>query len=156
MNPAALSFTDKIGLSLQGAASWQQLQSTDMEPAKTEQEDATRSVAIEDDDGEGDLDMDMLADEAEANASADAAPDSEDPEEFAKKLAEKLKKDARTKLKMERFNADIERDAGEVLTTIDVTALVPGPMSVTWDRDPELLCCYNWHAGHETNTILGE
>jgi hypothetical protein len=62
----------------------------------------------------------------------------------------------RTKLKMERFNADTKRDAGDVLTAIDVTALVPGPMSVTWDRDPELLCCYNWHAGHETNTILGK
>jgi hypothetical protein len=158
MDPAAMSLADKIGLTLQGAASWQELQRAGIDPARLEEE-VTKRVTIEEGDEEEDLPMGSSDDDDDddddegANALVDAVLD---PEELAKKLAEKIAKDAKNKRKMERFNEFVDRDAGAVLTTIDVAALTPGPTSVTWDRDPELLCCYNWRGDHETNTIFGE
>jgi hypothetical protein len=169
MDPAAMSLADKIGLTLQGAASWQELQCTGIDPTKIEEE-VTKRVTIEEDDEE-DLPVGFSDDEEGANelvdeegtnalggkeSATDLVDAVLDPEELAKRLAEKIAKDAKFKRKMERFNEFIDRDAGAVLTTVDVAALTPGPTSVTWDRDPELLCCYNWRGDHETNTIFGE
>lgn len=64
---------------------------------------------------------------------------------------------AKQKQKMERFGQTVARDAGHVLQVIEADALTPIPGSVTWDKDPELLCCYNWQASTDgTNTIFGE
>jgi hypothetical protein len=161
MDPEAMSLADKIGLTLQGAASWQELQSAGIDPAKIEEE-VTKRVTIEEENDEEDLPVGFSDDEEEANELVGEKSATElidaalDPEELAKELAEKIAKDAKFKRKMVRFNDFIDRDAGAVLTTIDVATLMPGPTSVTWDRDPELLCCYNWRGDHETNTIFGE
>ena len=60
------------------------------------------------------------------------------------------------KKKLERFEKTTARDAGEVLETIDANTLIPVSQDVVWDRDPELLCCYNWQSSTDgTNTIFG-
>ena len=87
---------------------------------------------------------------ARDNATSDidaARGDAEIPKEMT----------AKQKKKMERFGQTIAKDAGEVLQVIEVDALDPVPQNVTWDRDPELLCCYNWQASTDgTNTIFGQ
>ena len=70
--------------------------------------------------------------------------------EVAKELTAKQKK------KIERFEQIIARDTGDVLQVIEADAVTPVPAPVTWDEDPELLCCYNWQASTDgTNTIFG-
>ncbi|CAO2647342.1 Nn.00g082640.m01.CDS01 [Neocucurbitaria sp. VM-36] len=62
---------------------------------------------------------------------------------------------AKQKKKMDRFGQTIARDAGDVLHVIEATDLIPIPENVTWDKDPELLCSYNWQASTDgTNTIF--
>ncbi|KAF2827124.1 hypothetical protein CC86DRAFT_24287 [Ophiobolus disseminans] len=61
---------------------------------------------------------------------------------------------AKQKKKKEQFTRTIARDAGHVLQTIESDAIIPGPQEVTWDKDPELLCCYNWQGTAEENTIF--
>lgn len=61
------------------------------------------------------------------------------------------------KKKMQRFDQTIARDTGAILQTIEADALTPVPQSVTWDQDPEIVCCYNWQASNDgTNTIYGK
>ncbi|KAF1848088.1 uncharacterized protein K460DRAFT_375015 [Cucurbitaria berberidis CBS 394.84] len=69
--------------------------------------------------------------------------------EAPRELTEKQKK------KIEQQAQKIARDAGDVLEVIESDALTPVPTNVTWDQDPELLCCYNWLASTDgTNTIF--
>jgi hypothetical protein len=63
---------------------------------------------------------------------------------------------AKQKKKKAQFAKTIARDTGDVLQTIEPDAIVPGPQEVTWDQDPELLCCYNWQASTDDNTIFGK
>lgn len=63
---------------------------------------------------------------------------------------------AKQKKKKAEFDRVIARDTGAVLATIEPEALSIGPQEVTWDKDPELLCCYNWQDFTNTNTIFGK
>jgi hypothetical protein len=47
----------------------------------------------------------------------------------------------------------VSRDAGDILHTISFEDVMPVPDEVTWDQDPELLCCYNWSDNERSNTI---
>jgi hypothetical protein len=131
MNPAAMSLADKIGLTLQGAASWQQLQNIVAGPAGMEN-----------------LEISPESDEVDAEIGESEV----DPAVLAAKT--KLDK------KMERFRKSVEDDAGKILETIVLDTIVPVPEKVAWDQDPELVCCYNWQgpANKEdrTNAIFGE
>jgi len=121
------SFEAKIAMALQGAK-WQELQRS------TENVVPTPPEAIQD----GAL--------IDAVVAEDAVDEQRPPELTAKQ-----------KKKKEQFARTIARDAGEVLATIEPDSLVGVPQDVTWDKDPELLCCYNWQAStDETNTIFGK
>jgi hypothetical protein len=135
MDPPAMSFEARIGLALQGS-SWQQLQTAVTEPVGRENDDAVQEDEdIEEIDDDEELDAEMAEDEGEA----------------PKELTEKQKK------KLARFTQTIARDAGDIFETIPHDTLTPGPESVVWDDDPELLCCYNWQAStDQTNTIFGK
>lgn len=62
---------------------------------------------------------------------------------------------AKQKKKMARFEKTLSRDAGAVIDIIEADAITPVLQNVTWDRDPELLCSYNWQASTDgTNTIF--
>jgi hypothetical protein len=128
MNSTAISFESKIALAL-GGSSWQQLQDDSIvEP----------TIAAEDDED-------------------DDSDDGDDIAETAEEVAIDPVKAAKYKKKIERFNNTIARDAGDIVETIDKTALTPIPEQVVWDEEPELLCCYNWQAAADgTNTIFGE
>ncbi|KAL1799318.1 hypothetical protein ACET3X_003355 [Alternaria dauci] len=127
MGSTALSFESKIALAL-GGSNWQQLQD----------DSNTEPVATVEEDEESDLD-----DEEEA----DVKPTEEVVVDPAKAKKQQKKK--------ERFEQSVSRDAGEILETIEKDALVPVAEQVVWDRDPELLCCYNWQASDDgTNTIF--
>ncbi|ORY15316.1 hypothetical protein BCR34DRAFT_183894 [Clohesyomyces aquaticus] len=59
------------------------------------------------------------------------------------------------KKKMEKQARIVSRDAGDrILSTIYFDEITASPSSVTWDSDPELLCCYNWLDEVDTNTIF--
>jgi hypothetical protein len=135
MDPAAMSFEARIGLALQGS-SWQQLQSAVTEPVGVENDDAVQE----------DEDIEEIDDDEELDAEV-----AEGEHEAPKELTEKQKK------KLARFAQTIARDAGDIFETIPVDTLTPGPESVTWKDDPELLCSYNWQAStDQTNTIFGK
>ena len=62
---------------------------------------------------------------------------------------------AKQKKKLARFTEKIEREAGEVLHTVELDSITPIPEEVKWKEDPELLCCYNWQETQEgSNTIF--
>ena len=115
-----MSFEARIGLALRGS-NWQQLQSTESEPATV-----IESINA--------VEFETVPDEIEMPVQ----------------LTVKQRK------KMARFGQAIARDAGDILETIDANSILPVPQDVTWDKDPELLCCYNWQASVDgTNTIFG-
>ncbi|CAN9191898.1 unnamed protein product [Alternaria alternata] len=124
-----MSFESKIALAL-GGSSWQQLQD----------DSNTEPIIAAEEDEDSDLD-----DEEEEDADI--------------KLTEEVVVDPvkakKQQKKKERFDQSIARDAGEILETIDKDELIPVAEQVVWDRDPELLCCYNWQASDDgTNTIF--
>ncbi|KAF2125278.1 hypothetical protein P153DRAFT_299913 [Dothidotthia symphoricarpi CBS 119687] len=89
--------------------------------------------------------MEVAAIEDEDDVDLGAEGDAEKP----KGLSVKQKK------KRLRFDRAIARDAGAVLYTIEADTVVPVPWPITWNEDPELLCCYNWQASTDgTNTIF--
>lgn len=90
--------------------------------------------------------MDVVALKDEDDIGHDAEDDVEKPKELTGKQ----------KKKRLRFDNAIARDAGAVLHTIEADSVVPVPWPVTWDKDPELVCSYNWQASTDgTNTIFG-
>ncbi|OWY46271.1 geranylgeranyl pyrophosphate synthetase [Alternaria alternata] len=127
MSSATMSFESKIALAL-GGSSWQQLQD----------DSNTEPVIATEEDEDSDLDDE---DEADIKPTEEVVVD-----------PVKAKKQQKKK---ERFDQSIARDAGEILETIDKDELIPVAEQVVWDRDPELLCCYNWQASDDgTNTIF--
>jgi hypothetical protein len=129
MSSATMSFESKIALAL-GGSSWQQLQD----------DSNTEPVIATEEDEDSDLDDE---DEADIKPTEEVVVD-----------PVKAKKQQKKK---ERFDQSIARDAGEILETIDKDELIPVAEQVVWDRDPELLCCYNWQASDDgTNTIFGK
>jgi hypothetical protein len=48
----------------------------------------------------------------------------------------------------------VSRDAGDILQSITSDEIIPVPHNISWDQDPELLCCYNWQDAEDTNTIF--
>jgi hypothetical protein len=81
-----------------------------------------------------DVDVQILADESE----------------LPNEPTEKQKK------RMKRFEEAVARDTGDVLQTIEVDGISPVAWDITWEKEPELLCCYNWRAATDgSNTIYG-
>lgn len=140
-----MSFEAKIALAL-GGSNWQSLQSNNTaEPSNLAHGGANENEQV-DLDGE---------DEDDEDDGVPLEPEDLDPARPEEPIVDEatLKK---RKRKQERFDKTIERDAGEVLETINADALVPIIQNVVWDRDPELLCCYNWQSSTDgTNTIFG-
>lgn len=146
MDSSAMSFEAKIALAL-GGSSWQSLQSNNTaEPSY-----AVNGAANEDE--QEDLDDDD--DEDEEDEGVPLESEIADPTKTEEPLVDKATL-AKRKKKQERFDKAIARDAGEVLETIDADALAPVAQDVVWDREPEMLCCYNWQSSTDgTNTIFG-
>lgn len=140
-----ISFEARIALALQGN-NWQELQKPTNHSATVQEEIVDEEAADEDEEESEDDDAD---EEVETGDSTDAAA-ADEP-----KMPPVLS--AKQKRKRKQFAQAIERDAGGILHTIDLESLVPVATSVTWDGDPELLCCYNWQASTDnTNTIFGK
>ena len=78
---------------------------------------------------------------------ADEAPDLIDDEDEGSEDVEHKPREmsAKKKKRLQRMSNTMAREAGPVNLTLDVDALVPISSEVTWDQEPELLCCYNWH-----------
>jgi hypothetical protein len=108
-------------------SNWQELQNKDMVPPAT----ATTSFV----EGSSASDTEVVKGEVDR------------PPEWTTK---QLKKKA-------NFDRAITRDAGDLLSTIEVSSITPVTQNVTWNQEPELLCCYNWQASTDgTNTIFGK
>ncbi|KAG9193490.1 hypothetical protein G6011_03525 [Alternaria panax] len=126
MDSTGMSFESKIALAL-GGSNWQQLQG-----------DNTAEPTIA---AEGDEESDLNDEEVDVKPTEEVVIDPIKAMKYQKKK--------------ERFEQSIERDAGEILETIEKDALTPVAEQVVWDKDPELLCCYNWQASEDgTNTIF--
>jgi len=151
MESSAMSFEAKIAMAL-GGSSWQSLQSNNT----AEPSSAVDGVAdVEEDESLDEEDEDEDEDEDDEDDGVPLEPESAEPAKAAEPIvdAATLKK---RKRKQDRFDRTIARDAGEVLETIDLNALIPVAQDVVWDRDPELLCSYNWQSSTDgTNTIFG-
>ncbi|KAJ4299652.1 hypothetical protein N0V90_004898 [Kalmusia sp. IMI 367209] len=107
----------------------------------------TNEIDVDDDDD--DVDNDEVLDLIDEDEDDGGRNDAEDVEDKPKELSAKRKK------RLERMANITAREAGPVILTLDVHDLVPISSEVTWDRDPELLCCYNWHGAVDgTNTIF--
>ncbi|CAE7185923.1 hypothetical protein P3342_008454 [Pyrenophora teres f. teres] len=149
MDSTPFSFEAKIAMALQGQGNWQQLQGAPM--AATAAAAASSGVAVsevkyeeveveEDEDIEFDEDLVLAEDEISEPKAVEDVVDVARAEKLAKKV--------------QRFNQVIARDAGDIVKTIDLNTIQPVQETVSWDQDPELLCCYNWQASTTTNTIF--
>ncbi|KAJ5022285.1 hypothetical protein J3E71DRAFT_353072 [Bipolaris maydis] len=150
MDASNMSFEAKIAMAL-GGSSWQSLQnSSTADPVTTveqaagadeEYEDSDDDDDDDDEDGHGGNGIPIVDEVVDTGAAQEPEVD--------KALLQKRKK------RLERFEKTITRDAGEVVETIDIASLTPISQQVSWDQDPELLCCYNWQASTDgTNTIF--
>ncbi|KAF7443014.1 hypothetical protein A1F94_013076 [Pyrenophora tritici-repentis] len=128
MDSTPLSFETKIAMALQGQGNWQQLQNAPIAAAA-----ANSGVADNEDSVLGE-------DETNEPKAVEDVVDTARKEKLAKKA--------------QRFNQVIARDAGEVVKTIDLDTIQPVRETVSWDQDPELLCCYNWQFSTTANTIF--
>lgn len=84
-------------------------------------------------DVEGDDGVTDMEEDGEINEAGDGAEVKPQP------LSAKMKK------KVKRMGALLAKDAGPVMLALSCDDLIPVTSEVTWDRDPELLCCYNWN-----------
>lgn len=143
-----MSFEAKIAMAL-GGSSWQSLQNSNtadpiLAAGQTAHADEEYEEYEDNDDEDGDGGNGIPIVDGTADAGAAQEP------EVDEALLKKRKK------KLERFEKTIARDTGEAVETIDVASLTPIAQQVSWDQDPELLCCYNWQASTDgTNTIFG-
>ncbi|EMD67372.1 hypothetical protein COCSADRAFT_157765 [Bipolaris sorokiniana ND90Pr] len=147
MDASNMSFEAKIAMAL-GGSSWQSLQNSNtadpiLAAGQTAHADEEYEEYEDNDDEDGDDGNGIPIVDGTADAGAAQEP------EVDEALLKKRKK------KLERFEKTIARDAGEAVETIDVASLTPIAQQVSWDQDPELLCCYNWQASTDgTNTIF--
>ncbi|OAL04346.1 hypothetical protein IQ06DRAFT_214112 [Phaeosphaeriaceae sp. SRC1lsM3a] len=129
--PPAMSFENKIALALQGS-NWQQLQNSNNNKAAADTA-AMQPEVFTQNPGFEELVVASTAEEV-----------NQPPQLTAKQ-----------KKKKQTFERSVARDAGEVLQTIEPSAVEPVVENVTWDQDPELLCSYNWQdTTDDTNTIF--
>ena len=146
MNSTPFSFEARIAMALQGE-NWQQLQGT---PAAAAVAPAAGNSGVnvdEEEQGEAEMDIESDEDEVLVDEGANDREAAEDVIDVAR--AQKHAK------KMQRFNQTIARDAGEVVKTISLDTIQPVQETVSWDQNPELLCCYNWQASTDgKNTIF--
>ncbi|EUC46188.1 hypothetical protein COCMIDRAFT_36149 [Bipolaris oryzae ATCC 44560] len=147
MDASNMSFEAKIAMAL-GGSSWQSLQnSSTADPVPAAEQATNADEEYEDDDDDDDEDGDGGNGISIVDGPADtvAARESQVDKELLKKRKKRL----------ERFEKTVARDAGEVVETIDVDSLIPVSQKVSWDQDPEIVCCYNWQASTDgTNTIF--
>lgn len=150
--PPAMSFENKIALALQGS-NWQQLQNSNNNKAAAESGAFTRYAGLEE-----------LQNVHSSTAAMQPEVFTQNPgfEELvvastAEEVNQPPQLTAKQKKKKQTFERSVARDAGEVLQTIEPSAVEPVVENVTWDQDPELLCSYNWQdTTDDTNTIFGE
>ncbi|EUC33366.1 hypothetical protein COCCADRAFT_96310 [Bipolaris zeicola 26-R-13] len=144
MDTSNMSFEAKIAMAL-GGSSWQSLQNSNTaDPVAAAGQAAHADEEYQDDDDE-DMDGGNGIPIVDGPADTVAAQELEVDEELLKKRKKRL----------ERFEKVIAKDAGEVVETIELDSLIPISQKVSWDQDPEILCCYNWQASTDgTNTIF--
>ncbi|KAL5391713.1 hypothetical protein DPSP01_001004 [Paraphaeosphaeria sporulosa] len=94
------------------------------------------------------LDDDDEDDEEGAEEGKDDNDD--DDEEKPKVITAKMRK------KMDVMAKMVQKEAGQVILTLEKNDLTPTSMNVTWEQDNiKLLCSYNWQGANDgTNTIF--